>query len=412
MKNNRALAARSLLATILILAPQIIIFALAMDIYAPSIPIIQTTFVTTQTMMQLTISLFSLMTGVGQLLLGPIADQIGRRKIVLFSISIFIAGSLLCMLAPNITLLIIARVIQAFGACGMMVSAFAIVRDLFLGDDCAKVYSFLNSTIALSPLLAPIVGGYLQYWLNWRASFALLATIGVIALISAFLNINETLKPENRRSLKKELFIDYWTVAKSPPFLIYTFCASAGFIGFLTFFSSSAYIIIDLLKIPAQHFGFYFGFIGILFFIGSLIGGHCAKSLGTYKTVLIGAILMPLSGLTMLACHWYFGLTMFAFMAPMAIMGLGGALLMGGGAGGAIEPFPEMAGTASALFGCLQFVSGFLISQIVLAWKVTSTLPLAYTLTLFGLLAFVLLILFNGSSQKSNLGTVNQRKGF
>ncbi len=389
----KTLASRSLLVLIIILAPQIFGFALAMDIYAPSIPVIQQVFGADQTVMQLTISLFLLMTGIGQLLVGPISDQIGRRKVVLISMGIFIAGSLLCMTASNITFLIVARVIQAFGACGMMVSAFAIVRDSFSGDDCAKVYSFLNSTIALSPLLAPLAGGYLEYWISWRASFALLALVGIIVLISAFFNINETLKPENRRPLQKKLMLDYWNILKSPPFLIYTFCAAAGFAGFLTFFSSSAYIIIDLLKVPEQHFGFYFGAIGIVFFIGSLISGHCAKHFGTYKTVLFGAALMALSGLVMLYWYQHFGLSIAAFMGPMMIMGIGGAMMMGGGAGGAIEPFPAMAGTASALFGSLEFVFAFVVSQIVLAWRVTSTLPLSWTLISLGFVAFIALVL-------------------
>lgn len=401
MATHKSLASRSLLGFIAILAPQIFSFALAMDIYAPSIPSISLEFNASQLLMQLTISLFLLMTGIGQLLIGPISDQIGRRKVVLVSTLVFIMGSLFCALAPNITSLIIARVIQALGACGMMVSAFAIVRDVFSGDECARVYSFLNSTIALSPLLAPLAGGYLQYYISWRASFVLLAIISGIFLMVAFRNINETLTAENQRSFKKEVFNDYWIILKSRTFLIYTFCAAAGFAGFLTFFSSSAYVIIDLLKIPEQHFGFYFGGIGIVFFIGSLISGYAAKQIGTFKTVSLGALLMSLSGLVMLYWYWHFGLSIAAFMCPMVIMGIGGAMLMGGGAGGAIEPFPTMAGTASALFGSIEFIFAFLVSQIVLVWKVTSTDPLGLTLTILGIIACALLILSYKNSTRN-----------
>jgi Bcr/CflA subfamily drug resistance transporter len=387
MKNIKLLGSRTVLSVILILAPQIFAFALALDIYVPSIPAIRQEFAINQSIMQLTVSLFLLTTGLGQLIFGPISDQIGRRKVLLTSILFFIAGSVLCTVSYHIGLLIVARVVQALGACGMMVSAFAIVRDLFSGDDCAKIYSFLNSTIALSPLLAPLAGGYLAYWISWRASFALLIIIGLIIFISAKININETLAPENQRNLKKELFVDYFYILKNDCFLIYTFCASAGFAGFLVFFSSSSYIIINLLSIPKQHFGFYFAFIGIIFFIGSLISGYSAKHLGTYKTVMLGAALMVLSGLIMLFWYQDFGLSISAFMGPMMIMGIGGAFLMGGGAGGAISPFPAMAGTASALFGGIQFVFAFIVSQIVLHWQVKSTIPLGYTLAILGLIA-------------------------
>lgn len=393
MKSIKPLGSRSLLGIITILAPQIFSFALAMDIYAPSIPTIKQQFGASQTTIQLTISLFLLMTGLGQLVIGPISDQIGRRKIVLSSTVIFIVGSLLCMSAFNEGFLIAARIVQAVGACGMMVSAFAIVRDLFSGDECARVYSFLNSTIALSPLFAPLVGGYLEYWISWRASFALLALVGTIFLISAWRNTSETLAPHNRQHFNKDLFVNYAQVLKNKNFLIYSFCAGAGFAGFLTFFSSSPYIIIDLLKVPAQHFGFYFGAIGIVFFIGSLISGYSSKHIGTYKTVLMGAGLMLLSGLVMLVWYKYLGLSILAFMGPMMIMGIGGAMMMGGGAGGAIEPFATMAGTASALFGSIEFIMAFLISQLVLFWRVTSTNPLGYTLTLLGLISLILSVI-------------------
>lgn len=399
----KPLSSRSLLGVILILAPQIFTFAVALDIYAPSIPAIRAQFNVNQDIVQLTISTFLLMTGLGQLLLGPLADQMGRRKIALTGILIFILGSVVCIFAFHINVLIFGRTIQALGACGMMVSAFAIVRDLFSGDDCARVYSFLNSTIALSPLLAPLAGGYLEYWINWRASFAVLAIMGVVIFISTYMNVNETLSPQNRRNIQKQLFFDYWFVFKNPIFLIYTFCAATGFAGFLTFFSSSAYIIIVLLKIPEQHFGFYFATIGIVFFIGSLISGYSSKHLGTHKTVFLGSILMALSGLLMLFWYFYFGLSIFAFMGPMMIMGIGGAFLMGAGAGGAIEPFPEMAGTAAALFGSSQFVFAFFVSQIVLFWKVNSTEPLGLTLMILGGVLFIILMIsYPFLAKKSN----------
>ena len=390
MNRSKPLASRTLIGTILILAPLIFSFAIALDIYVPSIPHIREYFGVNQGTMQLTVSLYLLVTGLLQLVMGPLSDQIGRRKVALFGIFFLIVGSVICAVSFNITVLIVGRVIQGFGACGMMVTCFAIVRDLFSEDDCASVYSFLNSTVSLSPLIAPLIGGYLAYWFNWRAAFVFLAVVAAIIFISTKLNINETLDPKNKRNLEKDFFIDYWHVLKNTPFLVYTFCASAGFACFLTFFSSSSYIIIDLLHVPEQHFGFYFASIGVVFFFASLLSGYVAKQLGTYKTVLIGGLMIFLGGLVMLFWYQYFGLTMDAFIWPMMIMGVGGAFVMGAGAGGAISPFPEMAGTASALFGCLQFVFAFVVSQIVLAWQVKSTLPLSTTLIILGFVAFVL----------------------
>ena len=119
--------------TVFILAPIVFSFALALDTYMPVIPEMRQFFDTTPEMVQLTLSLFFLVTGFGQLILGPLSDQFGRYKILLLSVSVFLVSSLLCANAENITWMIIFRVLQGTGACGMSVSAFAIVRDAFHG---------------------------------------------------------------------------------------------------------------------------------------------------------------------------------------------------------------------------------------------------------------------------------------
>lgn len=314
MKYPKPLASRTLFGVLLILAPLIFAFAIGLDIYVPSIPTIRAYFGINEGTMQLTVSLYLLITGLLQLILGPLSDQIGRRKVALFSTAMLILGSGVCAIAFNVSFLILGRIIQALGACGMMVSCFAIVRDLFSEEECGRVYSFLNSTIALSPLLAPLAGGYIAYWFNWRISFVFLAIVALIIFISTFINLNETLDPKNKRNLEKEFLMDYWRVLRNPFFIAYTFCASAAFGGFLTFFSCSSYIIISLLHVPLEHFGFYFGTIGIVFFCGSLISGYSSKHFGIYKTATIGAFLMLLSGIVMFFWYHLFGLSLSGFM--------------------------------------------------------------------------------------------------
>lgn len=394
---------RKPLATIFILAPFIFTFAFALDVYVPSIPAIRGYFSTSSFVIQLTVSIFMLVVGLGQLIMGPLSDHFGRRKIIILSTAVFTVGSILCALSPTATVLILSRIIQAMGASGMMVAAFAIVRDLYSGNECARIYSFLNSTIALSPLLAPIVGGYLEVWYGWQASFAFLSVLGVLVIILANSKVTETLSDENHIKLTKNVFYNYIHIAKNLKFLIYAVCAACGIACFFTFFSVSAYIIITLLHVPEQNFWIYFGGIGIVFFIGSLLSGHLVVRIGTYRTVLIGTLLITLSGILMLGWYLYFDLSAAGFMAPMMITGLGGAMVMGGGAGGAIEPFPEMAGTASALLGFSEFIFAFFVSTIVMKWEVTSTLPLAITLTALGLTSATLCISFYQKVQTEGL---------
>jgi Bcr/CflA subfamily drug resistance transporter len=378
-----------ILPTVLLLAPFILSFAIALDIYAPSIPDVRDYFSTTSDVVQLTIGMFLLMTGLGQLIVGPMADAFGRRKIIILSTLIYFVASVICAISPNMTILISGRMAQGFGACGMMVTCFSIVRDSFPDNECARIYSFLNSSIALSPLLAPSIGGYLALYFGWRSAFAFLALVAFFITLLAIFKIKESLPCEKRVKLSRDTLKNYKLILKSKTFRMYVFCAAAGFSALFTFVSVSPYIIINLLHTPKQHFGLYIAIVGLVFFSGSLLSGCLVKKIGTYKTVLIGLLLMLLAGVMMLLCYLSFRLSIYGLMGPMIIMNIGGAFLMGAGAGGAIKPFPEMAGAASALFGASQFILAFIVTTIVLEWEVVSTLPLALTIIALGAIAFI-----------------------
>lgn len=376
--------------TLFILAPLIFTSSFAQDVYVLTIPHLLKYFNTTPKVIQLTISTFILFTGLGQLVYGPWSDQIGRRKVVLIASVVFAIGSLICALAPTIAILILGRATEGAGACGMTVCALAIVRDLYEGDKLTKMYSLLNSLIALSPLLAPMIGGYLDVHFSWRACFLFLVALAIMALLITYCKIPETLQKQNRTKFDSSVFKTYWSILKNKQFQTFAFAGAAGLACFFTFFSMSSYLLITLLKVPEEHFGYYFAIIGVVFFSGSVLSGYLAGWVGTYRTVIIGAVAMVISGAVMLVWYCLYGLSIFGFMIPMALMGLGGAIVMGGGAGGAIAPFGETAGAASALFGSGQFVFSFVISSIVMLKPVKSTEPLAYTILILSIIVCLL----------------------
>lgn len=355
---------------------------------------IRSSFNVSAAMVQLTVSLFLLLTGVGQLLAGPVSDYLVRKKVILCGAIVFLLGCVLAAISPNIFILIAARMLQGLGAASMMVATFAMVRDLFSGDESASVFSFLNSGIALSPLIAPIIGGYLAKWYGWRMPFVFLSVMTGLTVLLAMLKVKESLPVTNRNKKSKKVFCEYLSICNNHHFKMFAFAAAAGFACFLTFFSVSSYILIVLLGVPEQHFGFYFALIGVIFFIGSMISGYTSKKLGTYYSVLIASFLVLVGGVVMLVWYYAAGLSIAAFLVPMLIMAIGGAMLMGGGAGGAIEPFPEKAGAAAAVFGASEFLFAFIVSTIVLEWQVVSTIPLAITLILLGGASAFVLVFF------------------
>ncbi len=375
---------------VVLLAPLVFSFAMGQDIFVPEVPQLLAIFHTNQTYVQLTLSLFLVAAGAGQLIVGPLSDQFGRKYIVLLSTALYAIGSVIAALSPNIGILLFARIIQGIGACGMMVCAFAIVRDVFAGEQAAQVYSYLNGAIAVSPLLAPLLGGYLDAWFGWQAPFVCLAVLGIVTCALIIFFISETLLPAKRVVFDKRVFKNYWQVVRNRSFILYSFAAGSALACFFTFFSVSSYIIITLLKVPETHFGYYFAIIGITFFFSSLAAGRLVTRVGIFPQVMVGAVGLFVSGVWMLLWNLHSGTSLLSFMLPTALSSVSGAFLMGAGAGGALEPFGEIAGTASAMLGAFEFLFASLVGSIVMHWPVRSDLSYAIPLIVFGVLILLL----------------------
>lgn len=392
---------------VFLLAPLVFSFAVGQDIFIPEVPKLTALFHTTPGLVQLTLSLFMLAVGIGQLIIGPLADRFGRKGIVLISIALYTLGSIGAVLTESIDFLIVARVLQGFGACGMMVCAFAIVRDLSEGNQSAQIYSYLNGAIAISPLLAPLAGGYLDVSFGWRAPFFFLTGLGAAIFITIALLLMESIKEKNKNASLTGSFKDYLRVIKNRQFFTFNFIAASALASFFTFFSVSPYILINILHVSETHFGYYFAIIGIMFFIGSILAGKLSVTLGINKVSLLGSALFFLSGVTMLLWTLFIGTSLWSFLIPTALAGIGGAFMMGAGAGGALEPFPDIAGTAAALLGASEFLLATLVGSVALLQPVASNMPLAIVLTLFGGLSLLLVLPYSKIAANSKVSTAS-----
>ncbi len=355
---------------------------------------------TTPFMVQLTLSLFILITGFGQLIIGPLSDMLGRKKLLLISVMFLLIGSLLCANASTIDNLIAFRIIQAIGACGTFVIAFAIVRDAFDGAQSAQIYSFLNCMIAFSPILGPIIGAYLDLQFDWRAPFIFLTILGIITAFLVFFFVKESLPQEKRKPVDRHIISTYGNILKNLQFIAYSVSATAGICAFFTFFSMTPYIITVVLKLPEISIGFYFGVAGITFMIGSVFSGLIVSKIGTLTTTIIGAIALLLSGIIMLILDLLYGLTLWGFVGPSMLFTFGCALTTGAGAGGAMEPFGESSGTAAAVFGAMEFGVSALIGSFVMLWPIKNALPLAIEVLITSILSLLFLFLLYKKTQR------------
>lgn len=380
---------RSVAYVVTVLAPLVFSFAMALDLYIPTVPEIAQVFHTNQSTVQLTLSLFMLTQGVGQLLFGPLSDQVGRKPVALCSAAIFCFASLGCAISVNVVQLIVWRIVEAAGACGMTVVAFAMVRDLFERDLSARVFSYLNSTIAVSPLLAPVIGGQMAVWLGWRSNFYLLAGIGVACMALVAFFMTETQAHHHKVRFDLGVFKRYRSIFCQRAFFPYVLLAACAISVFFCFFSISPFIIISLLHVPETHFGYYFAVLGVVFLVGSALAGKLTPRIGARAVLLSGIVLLFFGAVMMLGWYQLFGLSMAEFLVPLLFAGLGASFIAGSSAGLALERFGHMAGTAASLLGATQFMGSSIAGSIMMHRMIVSTQPYAVTLLVLSVVAFV-----------------------
>ena len=222
---------------------------------------------------QLTITLYLIGLAIGQLLYGPVSDRFGRRPVLLGGLSLFTAASIVTALAPNAAVLIAARILQSIGGCAGLVLGRAAVRDGATADKAAGQLALLTLVMAMVPAIAPAIGGFLTAYIDWRASYVLLAVFGGAALVACGLLMPETFTPQGAAS-GRSMVTAYVRLLRSRRFLGYAVggaCSTTAFYGFM---SASPFIFEGQLHQPTQRVGLYY----VL-----LMGGVAAGSFGANR---------------------------------------------------------------------------------------------------------------------------------
>lgn len=387
----------------------------AMDMYIPAIPIMLKEFNTSVGLMQVTLSIFIFVTGAGQLFIGPITDAFGRKTVILASVAMFTLGQFLCTISTNIEFFIFSRAFAAAGSCGMYACSFAVVRDLYDGDKMGQIFSYLFGTIALSPLFAPMIGGFILYYIDYRAIFWFLVLLGVYGFIMNAIFLKETHDHENRIKLDQSFLQKYLSILKHREFVCYAICATLGLSAIFLFFSESPYLIINRLGYGSREFGLLFGLNGLGMFVGNVVTGRMILKIGIYMTGVVGSLLLLISGITMLLWYYLSGLTILSLIVPSIMAWFSVAMMLSAGGAGSIHPFPKLAGMATSLQGCMTFVIGAIFGAVVASKEVTTNLSLAWSFTFLGLLPLLLFIIFRDDlyyrKKKDSIGDLPNKDG-
>lgn len=373
-----------LLLSLVLLAP------LGIDLYLPTLPDIAIGLNTPVSAIQTTIPLFLLVMGIGQIIAGPLVDNLGRKPIALIGLLLYVTGSVLAATASGWPQFLSARVIQGCAVCCTAVVAFSGVRDRLNGEEAARAYGFLNGALNIVPALAPLLGGILAEAFGWRANFWFLTGYALFIAVLVMLFLPET-RPADTRKVKGLPVRQYWEILRQPRFLAFAF-ANAGALGMvLTYVSLAPQVLMTEGKLSALQFSIAFGANGFWIMLVSVLVNKMIRKLGRPVCLAIGALAMTSGAVTLMA-----GVTLFPadlqthwalYMLPVAISVAGLAFTVGPATSYALEPYQQQAGVASALAGFIQMAGGSAGGLLVMALPIAEKSALALMMVAGALLA-------------------------
>jgi Bcr/CflA subfamily drug resistance transporter len=364
------------------------------DSYLPSLPAIADNLQLATSSVQMTLTLYLLGFGVSQLIYGPLSDYFGRRKVMLYGLLIFLTGAIGCMFAQNSEMLMFFRLISGLGAGSCGVLNRAIASDCFQGADFSKAWSYTTTTLVLTLIFAPIIGGYIQQYSSWRANFLLSAIFVGAILAIIFFTLPETKNSTEKRSLNvKSIVKDYGKILSSSSFMIATLFYTLAFAGLIAYFQVSPLIFIDHYNLSPTQYGL--SSVGIAF--SYLAGGQIVKKyvhkIGVSPMLHIGIAVLFVGGISMLIASYVFESSWQAILFSAIIYVLGTRIVIPNSMSLAISCFKKSSGTTSAVIGSIQMLGAMVISGLLAHFSTQSALPLAWFLVAIGFMSLFLVAL-------------------
>lgn len=374
----------------------VVLSPLAIDIYLPSMPAMAEEFQVSPSQVQSTLVLFLFAMGVGQILIGPLADRFGRRPIALFGVILYGLSSMLAVISSEFEVLQLARILQGVAACSTSIVVFSAVRDSFSNDDSAHYYSYLNGVICVIPALAPTLGGLLAIQFGWRSTFIFMAVYAAIILLVIAKKLPETRPESTVTSGSLYNWEQFKPVLKDSHFLFYAFACMVGMGSILTYVSYAPDWIIRHLGMSELTFSGLFGLNALVNIAACFAAPLVIKKFGNRQTAIIAFFTLLLSALLQWAVQTWGPATglsaAFSFMLPMMVLCIGFALLLGPATSMALSAFGNRAGTASATLGCLQMSGAALLAGLLQQTSLTA--PYALVVLMGSLSTIYILMMF------------------
>lgn len=361
---------------------------LSIDMYLPAFGEIQKNYQTSMSNVELSVATFFIGMAFGQLFYGPLADRFGRRKPLIGGMLLYLVATLGCAIAPNISVFIICRLLQALGGCAGMVITRAIIRDLFEKNKVAVFLSNMALVMGLAPILAPSVGSVVNDLFGWRAIFYLLAAGNFICMLFIAKFLPETGRSSQAKSGLLASIKAYGKLLSQRSFIGYLIPDAAIRAGMFAYIAGSPFVFIELFHIPANRYGLIFGLNGLGLMAAAQVNRRLLQRWSPETILRWSVRVAAFAAACVFLLAWIdispvaVLITIFVFLATLNFVGpnsLAGALSSQG----------HQAGTASALYGCLQWSMASFSSFLVSFFHNGTAFPMTGVILFCGMVSLV-----------------------
>ena len=332
------------------MSPFDLLASMGMDVYLPIVPEMPRILGTSPSIVQLTLSLYMVILGAGQLLFGPLSDAIGRRPVLLGGATAFALASFLLAAATSAPAFVGLRVLQAAGAAAALVATFATVRDVYAErSEGTVIYALFGAMLSFVPALGPILGALMAEHFGWRSIFVLLGVLATAATLQALVKWRETRPAHTARP-----HMAFGAILRDRAFWTYSLGFAAAMGAFFVFFSTAPRVLIERAGFSQLAFSLAFATVALALIATTRFAkgfvarwGHAGSLRRGMGTLLLGAALLVTGQVVAPASFW-------AFVPPMWVIAVGIVLTCSVTANGALQAFGHAAGTATALYYCVE----------------------------------------------------------
>jgi len=362
---------------ILILGFLTAIGPLSIDMYLPAFPAIAKSLNTSVARVTLSLSSFFIGISVGQLFYGPLLERFGRKKPLYAGLCIYLLASVGCALAASVDALIALRLFQALGGCVGMVAARAMIRDLFDVKENAKIFSTLMLVVAVSPIIAPTLGGYITAALGWHYVFIMLIIIDVLILTGIYFMLPETKKPDPGFSLKPGSIIkSYASVITHPQFYTYAFTAAVSAASIYAYIGGSPHVFMEIYKVNEKQYGWIFALIAMGLIGASQLNSVLLKNYTSEQIIKAALTCQTIIGAVMVLISLFGWGDLFVTIFFIFIFFCCQGFVFPNASALSLASFGHNAGSASALLGGIQMGIGAGTSALVSFLQNNTALPM------------------------------------